>query len=304
MFGLRHHRGWSSLALCGFVIGSAGPRLAADPPTLRNPQINESSGLAVSRRDPELLWTHNDSGDRPRIFAVDRQGNDRGSVEVFGAAAVDWEDIAAFRRDGEPRLIVADSGDNDHRREEIRLYEFAEPILPQHRGVHVERVYVIRWPGGPIDCESVAVDEPCGQILLLSKARGFKAILCAVPWTSGTAPDQPTEPVTAKLLAEPMLPLATSMDLSEDGRQLAVLTPFSALLFRRDGEPVTESQWPGAMQQVAAIFPINQLRQAEALAIEPDARRVWVCSEGVGSPLVQIDLPSSGDPPSSGDVDR
>ena len=57
--------------------------------------LDEVSGLAVGRRNPDLLWTHNDSGDcaadlryrtsRRRVVT---------EVSVAGAGALDWEDIA------------------------------------------------------------------------------------------------------------------------------------------------------------------------------------------------------------------
>ncbi len=39
--------------------------------TLKTKKITESSGLAVSRRDPNLLWTHNDSGDDAHIYCTE-----------------------------------------------------------------------------------------------------------------------------------------------------------------------------------------------------------------------------------------
>src|SRR5437588_13008164 len=62
--------------------------------TFQNPRLVESSGVAVSRAHPGVLWTHNDSGDGPFLYATDLQGRDRGSLLVPGAHAVEWEDIA------------------------------------------------------------------------------------------------------------------------------------------------------------------------------------------------------------------
>ena len=36
--------------------------------------VGESSGLAASRRNPGLLWTHNDSDDEPYLYCLDLQG--------------------------------------------------------------------------------------------------------------------------------------------------------------------------------------------------------------------------------------
>lgn len=41
---------------------------------LQSDAISESSGLVASRTHDGVFWTHNDSGDAPRIFAIDRSG--------------------------------------------------------------------------------------------------------------------------------------------------------------------------------------------------------------------------------------
>src|SRR5437868_5962124 len=93
--------------------------------------VNESSGLIKSKRHAErgVFWTHNDSGDTARIFAVDLKGKLLRIVEIPGATNVDWEEITM---DEQGRLIICDSGDNkrnnnDGRREGVVLYRLPEP---------------------------------------------------------------------------------------------------------------------------------------------------------------------------------
>src|SRR2546425_6370951 len=38
--------------------------------TFHSPRLVESSGVAVSRAYPGVLWTHNDSGDRPYLYTT------------------------------------------------------------------------------------------------------------------------------------------------------------------------------------------------------------------------------------------
>jgi len=35
---------------------------------INNDSLNEVSGLAASRKNSNVLWTHNDSGDESRVF--------------------------------------------------------------------------------------------------------------------------------------------------------------------------------------------------------------------------------------------
>ena len=60
---------------------------------LANPQIQEASGLAPSRLNSEILWTVNDSGDDPILYAVSTTGADLGTLKVAGAKNRDWEDL-------------------------------------------------------------------------------------------------------------------------------------------------------------------------------------------------------------------
>src|SRR5688572_29498225 len=76
--------------------------------------LPESSGLALSARHEGVLWTHNDSGDRPEVFAVDAAGGFRGISAITGARNEDWEDIAVGPCPGGGScLYVADTGDNE-----------------------------------------------------------------------------------------------------------------------------------------------------------------------------------------------
>src|SRR5687767_11357942 len=96
---------------------------------LENQSVKESSGIAASRRNNGVLWTHNDSGDGPFIFAFDRQGKHRGVWRIAGAAALDWEDMAVGPGPtrGRSYLYIGDIGDNLKKRGQIIVYRVAEP---------------------------------------------------------------------------------------------------------------------------------------------------------------------------------
>ena len=52
---------------------------------INNDSLNEVSGLAASRKNSNVLWTHNDSGDENRVFAIDANGP--GMVAAAGRLA-------------------------------------------------------------------------------------------------------------------------------------------------------------------------------------------------------------------------
>ena len=95
----------------------------------RVPEINESSGLAVSTFAKNSIWTHNDSGHTSDLFLMKMSGQALAKVKLFPAKNVDWESMCGFKIDGKPYLMVGDVGDNTRRREKYQFYVFPEPDL-------------------------------------------------------------------------------------------------------------------------------------------------------------------------------
>jgi len=101
--------------------------------------INESSGIIKSQKYDDVYWTHNDSGDEARIFAIRKDGsliepsNKAGSdsrsekyngITINGAKNVDWEDIAI---DDKGNLFIGDFGNNANKRKDLSIYMIKEP---------------------------------------------------------------------------------------------------------------------------------------------------------------------------------
>jgi hypothetical protein len=146
-----------------------------DTAALRAPRLDESSGAAMSTLVPGVVWTHNDSGDGPYLYATDLSGRDLGRVRVEGAHATDWEDLAAGPCIVAPGrcLYVGDIGDNGRRRTRIVVYRLREPRPPSGasdtlRAVPVLDSLVLRYPSRRRDAEALAVTGD-GTILLVSK---------------------------------------------------------------------------------------------------------------------------------------
>src|SRR5512134_1710243 len=77
--------------------------------------LRESSGLALSKTQPGVIWSHNDSGDTPTLYAIDLKARLLATVMVDNAVAQDWEDIAAGPcplGEGGSCLYIADTGNN------------------------------------------------------------------------------------------------------------------------------------------------------------------------------------------------
>jgi len=89
--------------------------------TVQTELIHEASGIAASRKNPGVLWVHNDSGDSARLYAVNLEGKLVAVCRIKGARARDWEDIAVGPGPG-PRqdyLYIGDIGDNGAKHKSI-----------------------------------------------------------------------------------------------------------------------------------------------------------------------------------------
>lgn len=289
-------------ALFGAALLLASCTLLSQPrgPQVENAELDELSGLAVSHADPGLLWGHNDSGDRARLFRIGRAGEDYGDVDIAGAQAVDWEDIAAFDWQGEPALLVADVGDNDAVRDHVTLYAVRDP---GRRGTPQLLWQIeLRYPDGPRDCEGVAVDPVEHAIILLSK-RDHPPRLYRLPLPTAAPPPgtRATAEALGPLPAWPRATLAdlfenplysqldgpTALDIARDGRFAVVTTYRDAWLYRR----APGQDWRAAFAAKPERIALPPLRQGEAGAIDADGESLFVSGEDRHPPLVRVPLP-------------
>lgn len=271
---------------------------------LEHPALKESSGLAASRRDPRILWTHNDSKAKPVLFACTIQGKHLAVVVIQGARARDWEDIAAFSFQGKAWLLIADVGDNRARRQGCVLYVVEEPAVDfertdQELEVPVAWKLVFTYEDGPRDCEAVGVDAASGQVFLVSK-RTVPAVLYSLP----LRPEGDGHLVARRHVALALIPQLSAQDLAEhlrfglwplqptamdvapDGSIALVLTYRHTYLFpRRKGEP-----WEKAFARLPQLVSLPKRRQGESGCFSADGRAIIVGSEGRPAPLWRLSI--------------
>lgn len=251
---------------------------------LANTQVIESSGLAASQRRDDVLWTHNDSGDTPRLFAFDAAGRDLGTIAVEPAKAIDWEDMCSATIGDKPCFVIADTGDNRRMRDHGVLYVVEEPDLSTDRVARVIRTIQFAYDDGPQNCEALAA-SPADQVFyLVSRGEKRERKLYELPFTGAVA-----RAVTSLDSNH-----VTAMDISRDGRYAVLLTQENtAFEYRRDaGE-----SWPQAFSRAPRTLPLPEAVQAEAIGYSSDGDALYVTSEGSPCPLWRIEiLPASPRP--------
>jgi len=272
-------------------------RLESYPPTdyrtviwrgeLESEALEEASGLAVSLRDDTLFYSINDSGNEPVLFALDDRGNHAGSWPLAYDGIHDFEDLASFSLEGQPYILVADTGDNFRWRNDLKLLVYPEP-QGNALTASLEPAWVIhfRYPEGYRDCEAVAVDEAAGEILLISKGH-IPAEVFRLPLKPASNAVQVAEPV-ARL---EQLPQPTLRDLREDpdwgdyrstptaldvrGRRAVVVTYRDAYLYDRGQEASWAETFRSAPRRVALPY-INGL---ESGALTLSGQKLFVVGE-------------------------
>ncbi len=262
---------------------------------LENPNILEASGLARSQREPGVLWIIDDDR-KPVLHASDLSGAKLGTVDLRKSKLRDWEDLASFTLDGEPYLMVADIGDNLAARKKVRLYFAKEPRTDENK-TKVDWEVDFRYPNGPRDAESAAVDIANERVLVLSK-RDIPPSLYEVPLRAD-------ETVTAKWLGlieslprpsrrdVEMAPKIkdwhwqpTGMDISADNRAAVIMTYRAVYYYlRREGQ-----SWFDALNSEPIRVSLGNFQNAEAVAFGDDRRTVYVTGENRNSLILKVDL--------------
>ena len=252
---------------------------------LANNEVSESSGLARSRNVPGVFWTHNDSGDAPRIYAFNTKGKDLGTCEVTGIRARDWEDMASFQVQGKSFLLLGDVGDNAKRNNFHELYLVAEPPVDPARGLATRQMPVLaairyQYEDGRHNCESIGVDPASKTILIVTKDGGRKCNAYAISFPKQRSSD----PVVAKKIATLNIPTATGMDVSANGRRAVVLTYGDAYEYRR----AADEDWATAFSRQPRQLRMPRRAQGETICYGPNGKTLYLTSEKAPSPLWEV----------------
>ncbi|UPQ97285.1 hypothetical protein HOP50_01g05760 [Chloropicon primus] len=143
--------------------------------------IREASGLAASRKHKSVLYTHNDSGDRSRVFLINEWGSYLGTYEIQDAQARDWEDIAVGPGPvpGQDYLYIGDIGDNRAYYPTKAVYRVKEPnatsdpLNQQSKILTGVEKFEFRFPGhaGNANAETLLVDPHTGDLFIVRKTR-------------------------------------------------------------------------------------------------------------------------------------
>lgn len=278
--------------------GATTPSRAEEIGKVASDAIREASGLAWSAWTPERLWVVNDGGWPAAIHAIARDGADLGTTLVTNIDNVDWEDLDSFELNGARYLLIADIGDNNAARDDVALHFVPEPGVAGTATTTATRSIRFRYPAGPRDAESVAVDAAEGAAYILSKrtmpAELYRVSLNYAPAGEtvvaeylGTVDSLP-QPSRKEIEQAPAKKdwgwQPTAMDFSADGKSAVLLTYRAVYTYSRSkGET-----WHDALQSQPSAQSLGLYFGAESVALLD--RDILVTFEALNPPLLQFPL--------------
>jgi len=260
--------------------------------TVASNALVEASGIAASRRNPGVLWSHNDSGGSNNVFALGLDGADLGTFTLSGTTAVDWEDIAIGPGpvSGNDYLYIADTGDNFNIRPNVKIYRVPEPtVTPSAPAGNVTlsgvQTITLVYPDGSRDAETLMVDIN-GDLYIVTKrvsahGRVYRAAF----------PQSTSSTITLEFVDE--IPWgavngnggATGGDIAHDGsavivRRASGFSPAATLWRRAPGTSLAE-----VFAQPGCDVAMPSEPQGEAVAFSPHDLGFYTISEGTHQPI-------------------
>lgn len=242
-----------------------------------NPDIDEASGVVVSRQDHQMLWTHNDSGDSNRIFLIRNDGRHMGTFMLSGAENRDWEDIAMGPGpiDDLDYIYVAEMGDNNAQYLIKHIYRFPEPDLTtanaSEPGVinDVEKISFVYPNNERKDAEALMLDPWTRDLYLVTK-REYPVTVYRLPYPHST-----TDTLVAEKYGTLPFPYVTAGDISADGTEIIIKNYEKVFLWsRQQGESIAE-----ALMRPPVRPPYTPEPQGEAIAFPEDRSGYYTISE-------------------------
>ncbi len=263
---------------------------------LQDDAITESSGIVASRANPDVFWTHNDSGDGAFLYAFDKAGKKLGVWKIENAKNEDWEDIAAYtdNQTGENYLLVGDIGNNSLSRSEAVIYKIIEPKISaadanssrkNPRLIAGAQKIIVSYPDARHDAETLLVNPKTGDLYILSKN-----------FTGGSdiyklrAPYEFDKKLSLEHLGQISVPsltkgLLTGGDISADGSRLILSDYFAGYEYVL---PSGAKNFDEIWKTPADKIDLGERAQGEGVCYSLDGKAIYSTSEKNPSPLNEV----------------
>ena len=257
-----------------------GAGTPASAGTIAAAAIDEASGIVASALNPGVYWTHNDSGDSARVFALSSTGQLLTTLTFDSAQPLDIEDIAIEDSAAGSFLYFADIGDNSgkprRRRHSPRRGAAGRRDAAAAKLTAKSDKMHVKYADGPHDAETLLFDPRTKDLFIATKLLfGNASVYRVGNFTAGAS-------VSAARVASVPVPLATGGDITRAGDSIAIRnysTTASAWVRGPSDDIAT------ALSRPACKLPVASEHPGEAFGFLADGSGYVTTSEGKNSPL-------------------
>lgn len=236
-------------------------------------ELLEASGLASSIVNPGILYSHNDSGGENIVYALDSKGRLRAKLRIVGRKNKDWEEIATCRdpKDRKAYIYIGDIGDNQAKREKVKIIRVAEPRLNQRDSLYSlskSEVYDIQYEDGARDAEAFFIDPKKGDIYIISKREEQVGIYRV------SYPQSTIDINLAKKTGQMPLSWVTAADISPNGKYILVKNYLGIKRYKVGRKGIVHSLQKAGKQMSYELEP-----QGEAICWDARGKGYYTLSE-------------------------
>lgn len=240
---------------------------------LTEKKLGEVSGIAASKENPGYLWTHNDSGNPPVIYLVNKDLEIKLACRLEGVKNRDWEDIAVGPgpKPNKTYVYVGEIGDNNAKYSAKFIYRFEEPVLKEGISEITITTFdkiTFKLEDGRKDTEALMVHPRTKDIFIVSK-REKPVYLYRL---QNPLTDNDTL-IATRVTALPLTQIVAS-DFSPDADEVLMKNYDNIYYWDIDGTSVEEG-----LQQKPHILHYTEEPQGEAISFNSDGSGFFTLSE-------------------------
>lgn len=271
--------------------------IAQNKNALKDPAMNETSGIAASHINKNIFYVHNDSGDTSRFFAITPNGDLK---ETFyykkdttqkHVDLLDCEDIAVgpgVEKD-KSYIYLGDIGDNSANRGFITVYRFEEPVVNGTKTVSSIKADAInlKYPDGAHDAEALMIDPVDKLLYIITKREDSVGVYTAPLNASLKEITVMQKRTNLHFSGLPLFKWITAGDISVDGNKILIKSYQKVYYWKRNkDEPVWKT-----LQRKPAELHYSIEKQGEAIGFTLNEKGYYTVGEGKNASIFYYQAP-------------
>lgn len=243
---------------------------------LKNKKLEELSGLAAGINNPGLLWSLNDSGNKPEVFLLDTKLQIKLTCKLEGIKNRDWEDITVGPGPDPSKnyVYVGDIGDNMAKHKYKFVYRFEEPTFAEGTSEMIIENFdkiIFKLSDKKKDSESLLIDPKTKDLYVVSK-REEPVVVYKLPY-----PYNPGDTLTASPIASIPVTQIVAGDFSADGNEILLKNYQNIYYWKIEGNNTIDETFTTSPK----ILPYEEEPQGESITFARDGSGFYTVSEKI-----------------------